>query len=71
MLTRNNNPIGTIKAGVCARGVDVGEPRCPGHSVAPADSEHQKKLVVDIAQAEEEIVEELAVRSGTSEASCP
>jgi 4-hydroxy-tetrahydrodipicolinate synthase len=59
LMARNNNPTGTIKAGVCARGVDVGAPRRPGHRVDAADREALERLVADIARAEERIAEEL------------
>jgi len=62
LLARNYNPTGTIKAGVCARGVDVGRPRRPGRSVGPADRELLERLTADIARAEAEIAAELAVR---------
>ncbi len=54
VLARNYNPTGTIKAGVCARGVDVGVPRRPGRGVGPPDREHLERLVADIARAEAE-----------------
>jgi len=59
LLARNNNPTGTIKAGVCARGVDVGAPRRPGHSVGCADREAVERLVADITRAEEQVAQEL------------
>ena len=55
VLARNNNPTGTIKAGVCARGVAVGVPRRPGHAVSAADYEHLADLVAGIARAEAEV----------------
>jgi 4-hydroxy-tetrahydrodipicolinate synthase len=54
VLARNDNPTGTIKAGVCARGVEVGAPRRPGHPVSAADQELLARLVAGIAQAEAE-----------------
>jgi len=60
VLARNYNPTGTIKAGVCARGVAVGAPRRPGHPVSPADQELLARLVADIAQAEVETAAEFA-----------
>jgi 4-hydroxy-tetrahydrodipicolinate synthase len=62
VLARNCNPTGTIKAGVCARGVDVGNPRRPGRSVGTADHELIERLMADIALAEAETAAELAVR---------
>jgi 4-hydroxy-tetrahydrodipicolinate synthase len=59
VMARNYNPTGTIKAGVCARGVDVGEPRRPGHSVRAADREHLGGLVAEIARSEEATANEL------------
>ena len=37
-MFQNSNPTGTIKAGLRARGVDVGVPRRPGSGVSPADA---------------------------------
>ncbi len=62
VLARNNNPTGTIKAGVCARGVEVGVPRRPGQGVGPADREYLERLVADIACAETEVAAELTAR---------
>jgi 4-hydroxy-tetrahydrodipicolinate synthase len=59
LLARNNNPTGTIKAGVCARGVEVGAPRRPGHPVGRADREALERLVADITRAEEQMAEVL------------
>jgi 4-hydroxy-tetrahydrodipicolinate synthase len=61
VLARNYNPTGTIKAGVCARGVDVGAPRRPGRSVGPSDREHLEGLIAEIARAEIETAAELVV----------
>jgi 4-hydroxy-tetrahydrodipicolinate synthase len=52
VLVRNRNPTGTIKAGVCARGVDVGVPRRPGGATSRADQELLEGLIADIARAE-------------------
>ncbi len=52
VLARNLNPTGTIKAGVCARGVDVGVPRRPGHTVTEDDGRAIARLVADIEQEE-------------------
>ena len=54
ILARNNNPTGTIKAGVTARGVEVGIPRRPGSSVSAADQASLTVLVKRIEQMEEE-----------------
>jgi 4-hydroxy-tetrahydrodipicolinate synthase len=54
LLAANFNPTGTIKAGVRARGVDVGIPRRPGHDVGTADREHLQKLAEEVARAEAE-----------------
>jgi 4-hydroxy-tetrahydrodipicolinate synthase len=62
VLMRNYNPTGTIKAGVCARGVDVGVPRKPGQDVSGADRACLKKLTGEIAQAEARIAEEIGTR---------
>lgn len=52
VLARNLNPTGTIKYGVCARGVDVGVPRRPGHTVGEEDARFLDGLVRDIALEE-------------------
>jgi 4-hydroxy-tetrahydrodipicolinate synthase len=52
VLARNLNPTGTIKAAVCARGVDVGAPRRPGHTVSEEDRQLLARLVADIEQEE-------------------
>lgn len=62
VMVRNNNPIGTIKGGVNARGVDVGVPRRPGGSVGKADQIHLKRLMSDITQAEITVAAEMASR---------
>ena len=62
MMIRNNNPTGTIKAGLCARRVDVGVPRRPGSYVGLADQKHLERLMLDITQAEVAVAAELATR---------
>ena len=62
VLMRNYNPTGTIKAGVCARGVDVGVPRKPGQDVSAADRACLKSLADEIAQAEAMTAEEIRTR---------
>lgn len=62
VLVQNCNPTGTIKAGVCARGVEVGVPRRPGRGVGPADRDHLSKLMAGITQAEAWIAAEMARR---------
>jgi 4-hydroxy-tetrahydrodipicolinate synthase len=52
VLARNLNPTGTIKLGVCARGVDVGVPRRPGRPVGADDAALLAALVHDIEQEE-------------------
>lgn len=54
VMARNFNPTGTIKEGVCARGIDVGFPRKPGSGVSEADKAHLERLAADVTQAEEE-----------------
>jgi 4-hydroxy-tetrahydrodipicolinate synthase len=54
VLLRNNNPTGTIKAGVEARGVSVGAPRRPGRPVGAEDRRLLERLAVDLSRAEEE-----------------
>jgi 4-hydroxy-tetrahydrodipicolinate synthase len=53
IMSRNNNPTGTIKAGVRARGVDVGSPRRPGSPVSAADQEYIGRIIKEIALMEE------------------
>ncbi len=53
IMSRNNNPTGTIKAGVRARGVDVGSPRRPGSPVSPADLKYIARIIKEIALMEE------------------
>ncbi len=47
------NPTGTIKAGLAARGVDVGVPRRPGSTVSAADA---ARLAAFAAGLEDRIV---------------
>ncbi len=54
ILAKNNNPTGTIKAGVSARSVEVGAPRRPGQPVTEADRNRLERLVAAIARAEAE-----------------
>jgi len=62
IMAANNNPTGTIKAGVRARGVDVGVPRLPGRGVGPEDRERLEQLAEDVAKAEGETEAELSRR---------
>ena len=62
VLMRNYNPTGTIKAGVRARGVDVGVPRKPGQDVSAADRACLERLADEIAQAETRTAEEIRER---------
>jgi 4-hydroxy-tetrahydrodipicolinate synthase len=62
VLARNRNPTGTIKAGVCARGVDVGVPRRPARAIGHADMELLEVLVADIARAEARTAVEMGTR---------
>ena len=55
VMARNFNPTGTIKAGVSARGVDVGLPRKPGSGVSEADQAHLDRLAAEVKKAEDEI----------------
>lgn len=64
VLRRNNNPTGTIKAAVCARGVEVGVPRRPGSPVVPADRAYLDELMADIIRAEAGVAEELRRAGG-------
>jgi 4-hydroxy-tetrahydrodipicolinate synthase len=63
VMARNFNPTGTIKAGVTARGLDVGLPRKPGSGVSAADKAHLERLAADVTQAEKEIETILRGRS--------
>jgi 4-hydroxy-tetrahydrodipicolinate synthase len=64
VMTHNHNPTGTIKAAVCARGVDVGAPRRPGSAVGPADQGNIERLMAEVAQAEDRVAAELAATRG-------
>jgi dihydrodipicolinate synthase/N-acetylneuraminate lyase len=59
VMGRNYNPTGTIKAGVCARGVDVGSPRRPGSKVGPEDLALLDKLTKEITALEKKVEQEL------------
>ena len=59
VMSRNFNPTGTIKAGVCARGVNVGAPRRPGSRINPEDQRLLDKLVKEVDALEEEAEREL------------
>lgn len=59
VMVRNNNPTGTIKAGVGARGVDAGIPRRPGSDVTETDQRCLAALVAEISEAETATDEEL------------
>ncbi len=54
VMTRNFNPTGTIKAGVCARGVNVGVPRRPGSPLGAEDKRLLERLVKEVDALEEE-----------------
>jgi len=53
IMSRNNNPTGTIKAGVRSRGVDVGSPRRPGSAVSAADQEYIARIIEEISLMEQ------------------
>ena len=55
VMARNFNPTGTIKAGVGARGVDVGLPRKPGSGVSAVDKAHLDRLAAEVKKAEDEM----------------
>jgi dihydrodipicolinate synthase/N-acetylneuraminate lyase len=59
VMSRNFNPTGTIKAGVCARGVEVGAPRKPGSPVNAEDQRLLERLVKEVEALEKEIEQEL------------
>lgn len=54
VMSRNFNPTGTIKAGVCARGVNVGVPRRPGSPVRAGDQRLLERLVGEVDALEED-----------------
>lgn len=60
ILTQNNNPTGTIKAGISARGVPVGLPRKPGCGVGAADRQRLEELAAELIRAEAESESRLA-----------
>jgi len=62
VIINNNNSIGTIKAGVCIRGVNVGTPRCPGRPVKEDDYKRLEKLFADIERAETQTAVEIEKR---------
>jgi 4-hydroxy-tetrahydrodipicolinate synthase len=62
ILACNFNPTGTIKAGVCAREVNVGVPRRPGSAVGPQERGKIERLVGEIEKAEQAVAHEIALR---------
>jgi 4-hydroxy-tetrahydrodipicolinate synthase len=58
LLGATANPTGTIKAGLAARGVDVGVPRRPGRGLEPDEARRVATVVADVA-ARERAVEDL------------
>ena len=60
VIAGNHNSTGTIKAGLRARGIEVGVPRRPGGDVGVDDWNHLKGLRAGIAQAESETDADLA-----------
>lgn len=63
VLSRNHNPTGAIKAGVIARGVNVGTPRRPGRALPREEQDRVTRLVAELARAEAATESELG--SGT------
>jgi len=63
VMSRNFNPTGTIKAGVCARGVDVGAPRRPGNRVNGQDQKVLERMVEEVVALEQQVEKELAPRT--------
>ena len=51
-MSQNFNPTGTIKAGLCARDIEVGNPRKPGNPPSSAEQEAIGKMMDRIIQAE-------------------
>jgi 4-hydroxy-tetrahydrodipicolinate synthase len=66
VMARNNNPTGTIKAAVCARGVDVGVPRRPGSDVSPADQKALGWLMAGIERTEAKVAQALETPGGSA-----
>jgi len=64
VMAVTQNPTGTLKAGLLARGVAVGAPRRPGRAVEAKDQERIARLVTEIARAEAETDKALDVRPG-------
>jgi 4-hydroxy-tetrahydrodipicolinate synthase len=60
VLQGNNNSLGTIKAGVSIRGIDVGPPRRPGRLIGKKDHERLKQLFKNFDENEAQIAEEIA-----------
>jgi len=60
VMAKNLNPTGTIKAGICARGVEVGRPRRPGHHVGSDEDAKIHILMDKIVQAEADTAEKLS-----------
>ncbi len=52
VLARNQNSTGTIKAAVCARGVNVGVPRRPGRAISGPDLGPLESVVAGVTRAE-------------------
>lgn len=52
VMAATQNPTGTLKAGLLARGVKVGAPRRPGQPVDPSEQQHIGQIVAKIARAE-------------------
>ena len=62
LLSRNCNPTGTIKAGVCARGAAVGVPRRPGRGINASDQGVLEDIIERIARAEDAVERGFAQR---------
>jgi dihydrodipicolinate synthase/N-acetylneuraminate lyase len=60
LMHRNANPTGTIKAGMRARGLNVGAPRRPGGDASAADQAELRELVAAITLLEARIETDLA-----------
>ncbi len=53
VMERTSNPTGTIKAGLAARGLDVGAPRLPGQALLPAEQTALEGIIETIAGLEQ------------------
>jgi len=57
-----STPQEPIKAGVCARGANVGVPMRPGNSIGLEDRGRIERFAAEIERAEESVAQELSLR---------